>query len=216
MEFHQLHQLLWRNLKGINMYLFGASGHCKVVIDMIQNSTTKIIEGVVDDYKKEDEILDIKIIEASKFNFDECNEFLISIGNNMLRKKIEERIKASYISIIHKSAIISKYANIGKGSVIMPNVVVNAAAVIGEHCIINTDAVVEHDCIINDFVHISPNASVAGNVTVGEGSHIGIGASIIQGIHIGKWVTVGAGAVVIRDVPDGITVVGNPACIIKP
>lgn len=56
----------------------------------------------------------------------------------------------------------------------------------------------------------SPNAALAGDVKVGEGTHIGIGAQVIQGITIGKWCTIGAGAVIIKDVPDGVTVVGNP------
>jgi len=33
-------------------------------------------------------------------------------------------------------------------------------------------------------------------------------------IKIGKWATIGAGAVIIKDVPDGVTVVGNPGRIL--
>ena len=38
---------------------------------------------------------------------------------------------------------------------------------------------------------------------------------MIPNITIGKWCTIGAGAVVINDIPDGATVVGNPARIIN-
>lgn len=40
---------------------------------------------------------------------------------------------------------------------------------------------------------------------------IGTGAIILPGLTIGMEATVGAGAVVTEDVPDGATVVGNPA-----
>ena len=50
---------------------------------------------------------------------------------------------------------------------------------------------------------------------VGDGSFIGASAVVKEKIKIGRGSTVGAGAVVIRDVPDGATVVGVPACVIK-
>ena len=42
-----------------------------------------------------------------------------------------------------------------------------------------------------------------------------ITSSVIQGIKIGHNCQVGAGSVVTKDVPDGVTVVGNPARILK-
>ncbi len=197
------------------MYLYGASGHCKVIIDSIESSTNKIIEGVFDDNDKLKSILNIPIYNFKQFDKKNIKELIISVGDNKVRKQIAESVTANYVSVIHSNAVVSKYAFIDKGTSIMASAVVNASAKIGKHCIINTGAVVEHDCVLDDFVHISPNASLAGNVKIGEGSHIGIGAQIIQGITIGKWVTIGAGTVVIRDVPDNTLFVGNPAREIK-
>ena len=81
--------------------------------------------------------------------------------------------------------------------------------------IINTAAIIEHDCNLEDFVHVSPSATLSGNVSVGTGTLIGTGAIVIPNIKIGNWCTIGAGAVIIDDVPDGATVIGNPAKIIK-
>lgn len=197
------------------MYLYGASGHCKVIIDSVESSSNKTIEGVFDDNIEFDKILEIPIYNFESFDKSKIKELFISVGNNAIRKNIAESLNANYISVIHSKATISKYAFIEKGTCVMANVVVNASAKIGKHCIINTGAIVEHDCELGDYVHISPNASLAGNVKIGEGTHIGIGAQIIQGIKIGKWVTIGAGTVVIRDIPDGSLYVGNPAREIK-
>jgi acetyltransferase EpsM len=194
------------------MFLFGASGHGKVVADIILSSMSKItIEAIVDDNPKVEAILSIPVVKTNELFLQQKKECIICIGDNLIRRKVAEKINATYLTAIHKSAVISHFSNIGEGTVVMANAVINPDAVIGKHCIINTGAIVEHDCIIEDFVHISPNASLAGAVTVGEGSHIGIGACVIQGIKIGKWATIGAGAVVIKNVPDYAVVVGNPA-----
>ena len=46
---------------------------------------------------------------------------------------------------------------------------------------------------------------------VKRGAALGTGSVILPGLTIGVGAIVGAGAVVTRDVPDGVTVVGNPA-----
>lgn len=197
------------------MHIIGASGHAKVIIDILI-ANKHPITGVWDDN------ITLKTFQGFPINGDisTCiqtakGEVIIAIGSNRIRKQISERSKFKYGIVIHRSSAISQSVLIGEGSVIMPNSTVNVDCIIGNHVIINTNASVDHDCIIGDFAHISPQVALAGNVIVGEGSHIGIGACIIQGITIGRWATIGAGAVVIRDIPDGAVVVGNPASVIK-
>ncbi|UJF28817.1 acetyltransferase [Kaistella sp. 97-N-M2] len=194
------------------MILFGASGHSKVVLDILISNGFSV-DLIIDDDPQTKHLFGIAVSPNHISDFQQ--EALIAIGNNSDRKKIVEKYPFHYIRGIHADASVSKYAKVGSGTVIMAQAAVNPDAEIGMHCIINTGAVVEHDCKIADFVHISPNASLAGNVSVEEGVHIGIGASVIQGITIGKWATVGAGSVIIKNVPDYATVVGNPGIIIK-
>jgi serine O-acetyltransferase len=52
-------------------------------------------------------------------------------------------------------------------------------------------------------------------VTIGDNCYIGTGTTIIGPVRIGNDVIIGAGSVVIHDIPDGCTVAGNPAKIIK-
>lgn len=197
------------------MYLFGASGHCKVVIDIIQKSNIEIIEEVVDDNPVKDEISNIPIVKTPNDDFFIGKSLIISIGDNEIRKKISCRISANYLVAIHPNAILASNVSVSIGSVIMAGALINSDVQIGKHSIINSGAVVEHDCVLDNFVHLSPNAALAGNVSIGEGAHIGIGSSIIQGVKIGKWATIGAGTVVLNDVPDYAVVVGNPGKIIK-
>ena len=195
------------------MILIGASGHAKVILDLLIQNKEQVDE-ILDANPPATELFGVPVKKDQGTELAEATKALIAVGNNRVRKNIAENRKMHYVSAIHPRSYVSPFASIGAGTVVMANASVNPHAVIGQHCIINTGAVVEHDCVLADYVHVSPNAALAGNVTVGEGSHIGIGAAVIQGITIGKWVTVGAGAVIIRDVPDGATVVGNPGRVI--
>lgn len=197
-----------------NITLYGASGHSKVIIDIL-NCNSVTITSIIDDNPKTDTILGMPVVKNTDTDFSKVQHMIISIGNNKVRERISNQIKVDYANAIHPTAILSKTVALGKGTVIMAGAIVNPDVTIGNHCIINTGAVVEHDCHIADFVHVSPSVSLAGNVTVGQGTHIGIGAKVIQGITIGKWATIGAGAIIIKDIPDYAVVVGNPGKIIK-
>lgn len=195
-------------------YLFGASGHCKVIIDVLKSNNI-IVNAIFDDKPKLNTLIDIPVHETSKIAILPHGKMIVSIGDNKIRKKVVSKIKVSFFTAIHVNTIISENSKIGEGTVIMAGCIVNSDTKIGKHCIINTGAIIEHDCKISDYVHVSPGVSLAGNITIGEGSHLGIGACVIQGIKIGKWVTIGAGTVIINDVPDYSVVVGNPGKIIK-
>ncbi|MFK7747154.1 MAG: acetyltransferase [Kordia sp.] len=194
--------------------LFGASGHGKVVKD-VATSTNIVVEAFIDDQPKSEFLQGIPVVTSVEMAKYTDNKFLISIGNNKIRKIISQKLTNDFAILIHKTATISSSATIAEGTVVMNGTNINAAANIGKHVIINTAAIIEHDCTIGDFAHISPNATITGNVSVGEGTHIGAGAIVIPNVKIGKWATIGAGAVIIKDVPDFAVVVGNPGKIKK-
>lgn len=195
--------------------VYGASGHGKVIIDILQKNNVPI-HAVIDDNPNCESILGLKVHRPSDLDFSEKYQMILSIGNNEIRKKLSLQLhQIDYTNAFHPKAIISNHAVINPGTVVMAGAIVNAGAVIGKHVIINTSAIVEHDCVISDFVHVSPNASLAGGVQIGEGTQVGLGASVIQNVKIGKWAVIGAGAVVINDVPDFAVMVGIPAKPIK-
>ncbi|MGA9589642.1 MAG: acetyltransferase [Salegentibacter sp.] len=197
------------------MNIYGASGHGKVILDIIRSVSSEEIDFVIDDNPEIEEFAGKSVFHKLTSEVLNC-ETVFAIGKNRIRKKLSQDFKGPVASaIVHSSAVLSDSAKLGKGTVVMANAAINAAVAAGEHCIINTAAVVEHDVVLGDFVHISPGAVITGNVHIGEGTHIGAGAVIIPGIKIGKWVSVGAGAVIIRDIPDFAIVVGNPGKLIK-
>ena len=192
------------------MYLYGASGHAKVIIDVVKSMGLPI-DGIFDDNENVTSLLGFNI------RHHWCNEepIIVSIGNNRKRFLVVKKLECKYTTAIHSSALLSLSVTVGEGSVVMAGCIINADTRIGNHCIINTGASIDHECEIGDFAHVSPHATLCGNVQVGEGSWIGAGAVVIPGVKIGKWCTIGAGAVVIKDVPDNAVVAGVPAKVIK-
>jgi len=194
------------------MNLYGASGHAKVIIDILKRSEIGISK-IYDDNIEIEKMLEFPV---SVYNGSENNDlFIISIGNNKIRKKISQKLDAEFGMAVHPNSIIDPTVIIKEGIVIMAGTVINSSVKIGKHCIINTSASVDHDCILEDYVHISPTATLCGGVRIGEGTQVGAGAVIIPGITVGKWSTIGAGAVIIKDIPDGVTVVGNPGRVLN-
>lgn len=192
--------------------LFGASGHSKVIADIIK-SQGNVVGTVYDDVKKSYTIAGKKVVTPEKNKIE--GPLIISIGSAKFRRLISQQYDVAYATAIHSTAIISDSAKIEEGTVVMQGVIVQADVCIGKHCIVNTGASVDHDCFLGDFVHISPHATLCGNVTVGENTQIGAASVVKQGVHIGKNTLIGAGSVVLCDIPDGVIAFGNPCKVIK-
>jgi sugar O-acyltransferase (sialic acid O-acetyltransferase NeuD family) len=192
------------------MYLYGASGHAKVIIDILETSGVRV-DGLIDDNPNINQLQGYPV----RHTFTRESPFIISIGNNKIRKQVAERLQTSYGKAIHSSAILSPTAKIGDGTVVMQGAIIQADAKIGKHCIINTGASVDHECVIGDYVHVSPHATLCGNVHVGEGSWIGAGTTVIPNLSIGKWCVIGAGSVITENIPDHVLAFGNPCRIIR-
>ncbi len=193
------------------MYLFGASGHGKVIREILEGQGRKV-DGFVDDNPKITQMTGLSVRHSAK----DVDEIIISIGSNRDRKHVADTLECKIAdAAIHTNAVVSKTAIVGEGTVIMANAVVNADTRIGRHCIVNTGASIDHECKIGDFVHVAPKATLCGLITVGEGTLIGAGSTIISGIKIGRWCVIGAGSVVLRDIPDGCVAYGNPCKIVR-
>ena len=179
-----------------DVIIIGASGHGKVIADIIKKSGD-IVYGYLDDDLSKPGVMG-RVSDCEKYK---DKYFIIGIGNNAIRKRIsEEYSDLNYYTAIHPSADIAEDAVVGAGTAVMAKAVINASAEIGRHCIINTGAIVEHDNRIGDYVHISPNATLCGTVTVGESTHIGAGAVVRNNISIADNVTIGCGGCVVKNI----------------
>lgn len=201
------------------LILIGGGGHCKSVIEAAESQGRDIL-GILDlPEMVGSEVLGYPVLgtDDEMVNYVEKAEFIITVGhikNADLRIKLNERITAiggTLTTVIASTSHISKYAKIGKGTVVLHGAIVNADAVVGENCIINTLANIEHDAIIGDFCHISTGAMVNGNCIVGARTFLGSQSVMVNGISIPEESIFAAGSMVRKTHKIPGIYAGNPA-----
>ena len=206
--------------------IIGASGHGKVIAEILEQSTGYEILGFIDSFKKPGiNILGYTVLGDELMLQDLCEEDpelrgIIAIGDNWNRKQIVIKLlkdipKFKFISAIHPSAVVSSHSHIGEGVVIIAGTIVNPGAEIGNHCIINTKASVGHDSKMKDFSSLSPGVTLGGNVNIGELSTISMGSVVKNNVTIGSNTVVGSASYVHKDLPDNVVAYGNPARLIR-
>ena len=177
-----------------DIILIGGGGHCKSVIDVIEQEDQFKIAGIVD----KPEFLGSDILGYSVIGNDsdlgilvkKYQYALVTVGqikSPLLRIKLFNLAKElGFIlpSVASPRSYVSKHAIVGNGSIIMHDVLVNANAQIGENCIINSKALIEHDCLISSHCHISTNTTINGGVVVKSGCFIGSGVTTKESITI--------------------------------
>jgi UDP-perosamine 4-acetyltransferase len=199
----------------------GASGHAKVVIELLFSSGHKVAY-CVGGHDSQDRCLNVPVLKGDDhlptlLQRGYSNVF-IAIGNNQRRRQLADECTSlgfKLVNAVSPQAVISPTARLGKGIAVMAGAVINSDTVIGDLAIINTGASVDHDCHIGIGVHLAPQCALAGNVTVGANAFLGIGCKVIPGVSIGENAIMGAGSVVISTVPANATALGVPARITK-
>jgi len=202
------------------LVLVGASGHCKVVIDIIEREDRYRISHLLDDNAAlhGKTFFGYRVAGAMQSilagTLAERSLVFVSIGDNTARLRIATWLRDNGFELaraVHPHAQIGRGAEIGAGTAVMAGAVVNSDAKIGQNVIINTGATVDHDCVVEDGVHLAPGSHLCGGVRVGAGSFIGAGAVVAPGIRIGAKAVIGAGSTLISDVPENVTAAGSPA-----
>ena len=182
--------------------LIGGGGHCKSVIDVIEQEGKYSIAGIID--KKEligTDVLGYKVIACDDDLpnlFQKYKYAIVTVGqikSNVLKVKLFNILKEIGYKlpvIVSPLAYVSKHSSVDEGTVIMHNALVNADATVGKNCIINTKALIEHDSIIEDNCHISTAAVVNGGVTIKENTFFGSNATSKEYIEINNFVKAGS------------------------
>lgn len=214
------------NSKMKNILIYGASGHAKMIVDIILKNKDYNFIGFLDSFKPiNEEIYGHKVVGnldmlpsiIKKFN---VKGVVIGIGDNDTRLQAYKKIiqidpTIEFPSMVHPNAIIANDVILPKGVVIMAGAIINADAKVGKFCLLNTKASLGHDSVMSDFSSLASGATISGNVHIGFCSTISLSASVSQNLTIGNFTIIGGASLVLKSVGDYKLAYGVPAKIIK-
>lgn len=209
-----------------NILIYGASGHAKMIADIILKNKTYNIIGFIDSYKPINKDVygykvlgNLELIPSLIKKFD-VEGIVIGIGDNDTRLRAYKNIieiapQVEFVPVVHPKAIIAHDVVIPDGTVVMAGSIVNADAKVGKFCVLNTKSSLGHDSVMADFSSLSPNATICGNVHIGFCSSICLSASVSQNLIIGDFTVIGASSLVLNSIGDYKLAYGSPINSIK-
>jgi sugar O-acyltransferase (sialic acid O-acetyltransferase NeuD family) len=106
---------------------------------------------------------------------------------------------------------MSKWVEVGAGSIICAGCVLTCQISLGKHCHLNLNTTVGHDCTFGDFCTVAPGVNISGNCTFGNRVDVGTQAAFRQHVRVCDDAVIGMGAVVVKDIVEAGTYVGVPA-----
>jgi sugar O-acyltransferase (sialic acid O-acetyltransferase NeuD family) len=197
------------------LIIFGAGGHAVSIANVALSAGYKI-KGFIDKDAKLKMLLGYRILSSlNELSNIERFSFAIALGDNSLREIMHKELIATqpnlrFPPIIHASATVSYFTDIGEGSIVMPSAVIGPNSNVGRFCLLNTRSSIDHDCIMRDYSSLAPAAATGGNVSIGLRSAISIGAIIKHGVTIGNDSIVGANSYLHKDLQNNLVAYGSP------
>ena len=199
----------------MKLAFLGTGGHARSVYDIAKKKNVIFFDKIKREFKVNNKIFKVTsdLVLNKKYKKKKI-KFIITIGNNEIRKKYFNYLKKNnfkFSTLVHSKSYSGIGSKIGEGSVVMQGSIINSDSIIGKNCIINTGAIIDHDCLIEDHTHICPGVVLAGNVKIGKKCWIGLGTKIIENCIIGDNVFVAAGSIVTNNIKSNSFVKGIPA-----
>ncbi len=204
------------------IFIFGASDHARVVIDIVELEERYQILGLFDSFKPEGtKVMGYEVLGneeafthyANRLGESSC---IIGIGDNASRCRVAHDLRGrmpgiSFATAVHPSSSLSRSVDLGPGAIVMARCYVGLDTCVGEGAVIATNSIFEHDGVMGDYSTLGAGSTTGGHVTLGEGAAVCLGVTIIHGIQIGQQTVVGAGSTVIDDLPAYAVAYGSPA-----
>lgn len=202
------------------IYIVGAGGFGRELLQWIKDINTAKptweIGGFLDDnlHALDDYEHDTEIVGTIKdWQPKEDEVFALAFGSPELKRKIVGIMKAkgaTFVSVIHPTALLSPFAHYGEGLIMFPYSKLSCNSTVGDFVTILASPI-GHDTVIGDYTVISGGCNIVRNVTIGKDVFLAAGVSIAQDLTVGDGSYIGLGSVVLKEVAPGAKMFGNPA-----
>jgi sugar O-acyltransferase (sialic acid O-acetyltransferase NeuD family) len=203
----------------VGVYLFGSNIITRLLAEFMCKDSRYRLLGVTlnEEYCDTDSLFGYPLVSFEKlahkggdFGIINCAGFS---NQQKVRASIDAKIREKQIpllSFFHPSAEVSS-VDFGESNIVMCNAVIEPYSTVGDDNVFYGGSYICHEADIGNYNWFSTGSVLAGGVTVGNHNFFGVNSCLKEELTVGSAATVGMGAVVIRDVPDSVSVVGNPA-----
>ena len=158
----------------MNIHILGAGVLTRLIIEVIESNPHMNVAGIYDDgYPNVENVFDYKILgRIDQINPQTPINLAIGVGDPNFRKNFPRKAVQNlpFPTLIHRTALISKYSQIGKGVIIGLTSVLNNSC-IGDGCCILSHVNINQDVTIEKFCLIGSGSLIGNSVCMGEGCH---------------------------------------------
>ena len=207
-----------------DIFIFGASDHARVIIDIVELEGRYRIVGLFDSFKPRGtkvagyEVLGNEADLAEMSRRKGLSRGIVGIGDNMTRRRIGTQLKKDnpqleYVTAVYPSSPLSRSVTLGPGALVMARCYVGLNTIVGEGAVIATNTIFEHDGVMGEYSTLGAGVTTGGHVNLGSCTAVCLGVTIIHGISVGDCAIIGSGSTVIDDIPSYVTAYGTPAKI---
>lgn len=195
--------------------VFGAGDYCLPAVELLASLGLEI-DAIADDRRQVSPVPGVPVLGREEVTPD--STVYVAIGDPAVRRAVVGWALSRGMTLgtaVHPAAYIAPSSRIGPGCLVHAGAFLWSSVELGTSVLVSPHAQVAHHARVEGFCLLSMSSTVGSHAHIGSGATIGIGATVSTGcVHIGRGALVGAGAVVIDDVPEGSTVVGNPARVL--
>lgn len=207
--------------------VLGGKGSAIVVADQIfdaQNigGDVEFLGFAFDDLSMGDEIAGFPILGGTREIFSKYSsygdvKFIFQLYRPDLMKERIDLLTSfnipgeRFATFIHPSVMISRNAQISKGTAIMANCVINSNVMIGKHCTIHSNSLIGHDTVMGDYNFIAAHNVIGSNNRIGNANFFGLNSTFNNYLTIDDGTFVAMASNVVKSIESGTKVMGNPA-----
>lgn len=203
------------------IFLLGVGRNTPVFIDLAEQSGFEVV-GLYhyNELKTGEMDYGYQIIGSFKDLYSEAladRNFLLTMGDNIIRTRVANKIRSLggiTPNIIHPTAVISRFAKILNGGVVISAFShIQAFSEIEIDTIVLSGVNISHNSVIGRACFIAGGATIGAYTTLDDYVFIGQGTLTISGkvARIGKEAYIGAGSLVTKSIMPGSIVAGRPA-----
>lgn len=158
---------------------------------------------------------DYKVIGTIKeWRPTDNQEFAMAIANPDIKENVSEYIKSrggKFVSIIHPSATIGDFNELGEGLVMYPNSRITVNVRIGDFVTVLGNTCIGHDAKIMDYCTLSGSCNITRSVVLNSKVFLACNVNVVPERKIGEGAYVCAGSTVMTNIRSGYKVMGCPA-----